>query len=370
MQRVIGLGTGHCGTRSLAALLNMQRGAHVTHERRPFLLWDDEDPCQYLRNAPGWANLFGDVAFYYLPHVERIRKEFPDTKFVCLKRDQEATCNGFVKSGLATAEWFKPGGKGFALSFPTFRADRQWPQVLRDYWEFYYHRASQLVGDDFRIWPIDALNDADGVLDILDFCNVQYPRLAAVQANNEQRDAKPLFDFPEDVDGWLTYDEGVELFRRARGKRVLEIGSYCGKSTICLAQAAERVAAVDYFDGRATDHPHDTSEAFLANLRRYGLEGKVQTYHPDARDYFPECDLAFIDGDHSYEHVAADTETCLARLSPGGLLAYHDYRTRPGEWDSMWDSGVTQFVDERLRAGWKLLRRAGTVAVLSPTNLS
>jgi hypothetical protein len=32
---VLGMGTGRCGTGSLAALLNRQPGARVTHEMRP-----------------------------------------------------------------------------------------------------------------------------------------------------------------------------------------------------------------------------------------------------------------------------------------------------------------------------------------------
>src|SRR5690606_30630361 len=46
------------------------------------------------------------------------------------------------------------------------------------------------------------------------------------------------FRFPSDVQGWLSYREGKTLYDLARGKRVLEIGSYCGRSTICLAQSA------------------------------------------------------------------------------------------------------------------------------------
>jgi predicted O-methyltransferase YrrM len=38
----------------------------------------------------------------------------------------------------------------------------------------------------------------------------------------------------------------------------------------------------------------------------------------------PEFDVAFIDGDHSYEGVKADYETYAPLVRPGGLVALHD----------------------------------------------
>ncbi len=40
-----------------------------------------------------------------------------------------------------------------------------------------------------------------------------------------------------DVRGWLNDDEGRLLAKYAEGKRVLEVGSYCGRSTIWMARA-------------------------------------------------------------------------------------------------------------------------------------
>ena len=77
-------------------------------------------------------------------------------------------------------------------------------------------------------------------------------------------------------------------------------------------------------------------------------------------------DLAFIDADHGYESVRFDAG-CAARLvRPGGLVAFHDYRTRPGEHDGGWNPGVTRAVDEWVAAGAELVGRRGTVAVVRP----
>lgn len=172
--------------------------------------------------------------------------------------------------------------------------------------------------------------------------------------------------FPYDVPGWLTPVEGTALAKLSEGKRVLEIGSYCGRSTICIARTAESVVAVDYFDGRATPNPADTSGSFRANLERYGVTEKVMACHPEAQVPMPKYDLAFIDGNHSREFVEADIDKSVAVLNRGGLLAFHDYRTTPGECDGGWDEGVTDAVNNLLANGGELISRHDTLAVVRP----
>jgi predicted O-methyltransferase YrrM len=167
--------------------------------------------------------------------------------------------------------------------------------------------------------------------------------------------------WPFDIHGWLKPEEGKTLAELARGNRVLEIGSYCGLSTICMARTAEHVTAVDYFDGRGTPNPRDTLDEFKANIHRYGVSEKVRICHPDDPYPLPEYDLAFIDGAHDYPSVSADIERTLAVLAPGGVLAFHDYR-RP----VYPDHGVDQAVDELLANGGELLSVHETLAVVRP----
>jgi SAM-dependent methyltransferase len=169
--------------------------------------------------------------------------------------------------------------------------------------------------------------------------------------------------FPEDISGWLTHDEGHELARLAAGNVCLEIGSYCGKSTVCLAKTAKSVLAVDPFDGRGTAAPADTFAKFSDNLRRYDVAHKVGIRRGTSAEILPTLpaafDLVFIDGAHDYQSVRADIEAALAVLKPGGLLAFHDYRYR--------DEGVTRAVDELLAGGASLLSRTDSLAVVNPT---
>ena len=172
--------------------------------------------------------------------------------------------------------------------------------------------------------------------------------------------------FPGEISGWLRPEEGRALAKLARGKRVLEIGSYCGKSTICMARTAQHITALDYFDGRATPFPRSTADDFRANIERYEVADRIETCHPEAEIPLPKYDFAFIDGAHDRESVEADIEKVLGVLKPDGLIAFHDYRTHPGEIDGNWDEGVTAAVDEFIRNGAELIERNQTVAVVRP----
>jgi hypothetical protein len=173
------------------------------------------------------------------------------------------------------------------------------------------------------------------------------------------------FRFPHDVLGWLTFDEGKALWRFAEGKRVLEIGSYCGRSTICLAQSADTVHSVDPHDGRGTAEPRKTLAELRTNLGRYGVEN-VKAFVGTLEQSIDECqhapselyDLIFIDGAHDLESVRRDINECRGLLAPDGLLAFHDYRNI--------DPGVTQAVDELIAAGGEMLSTHDTLAVVRP----
>jgi hypothetical protein len=170
--------------------------------------------------------------------------------------------------------------------------------------------------------------------------------------------------FPRDITGWLQPDEGKALAELARGKRVLEIGSYCGLSTVCMARTAEHVTAVDYWDGRGTPIPQDTLPTFKATIERYGVADKVQIQQagepiPDLLEIQKTYDLAFIDGAHDYESVAKDIEFALLMLRDDGLIAFHDYK------HSM-HLGVQQAVDDLILDGAELISTHETLAVVRP----
>lgn len=168
--------------------------------------------------------------------------------------------------------------------------------------------------------------------------------------------------FPRDIPGWLDPEEAKALAALATGKTVLEIGSYCGLSTICMARTAEHVTAVDYFDGRGTPSPQNTRDAFDSNVERYGVSNKITVADPDEPYPRDDYDLAFIDGAHDVDSVRSDIERVRRVLKPDGLIAFHDYK-KPG------DPGVDQAVDELLSDGGELISIYKTVAVVKPPAL-
>jgi SAM-dependent methyltransferase len=136
--------------------------------------------------------------------------------------------------------------------------------------------------------------------------------------------------FPESVDGWLTRAEGQCLSERSRGRRVLEVGSWCGRSTICLAQTARVVHAVDWHRGDGATGFRLTLPVFLENLARFGVADRVIPHVARiellaglfAASSF---DLVFIDSCHDREAVETAIRICQPWLRPDGIWAFHDY---------------------------------------------
>lgn len=165
--------------------------------------------------------------------------------------------------------------------------------------------------------------------------------------------------FPRDIHGWLTPDEGKKLAELATDKNVLEIGSYCGLSTVCMARTANHIDAIDYHDGRGTPEPRNTLDEFLDNLERYEVSDKVTAYHPDHAPVHTTYDLILIDGAHDRDSVQADLDNYLAQLSENGLLVFHDY----GE---PMIPGVSEVVNELLANGAELVSVTDHLAVVKP----
>jgi len=180
-QLVVGLGTGRCGTHSLAYLLNSQHRADVRHERAPYLRWHNEtDPLRHFSAIPPTA-LFGDVGFYYLKYVQQIWDTHPQVKFACLVRQREQTIASFVRHMHATAahaNWFQASGRRnyWDDAFPSFPGELSLADAVGRYWDEYYAEALRLaVYGQFEVFDMNNLNSTHGVKRILAFCEVAKP---------------------------------------------------------------------------------------------------------------------------------------------------------------------------------------------------
>jgi MMP 1-O-methyltransferase len=138
---------------------------------------------------------------------------------------------------------------------------------------------------------------------------------------------KPLI---ADIPGWLTDEEGealYELARRCRGDGVIvEIGSWKGKSTVCLGLGSQAGASVPIY---AVDpHADYRFGDFKTNVDRAGiteLVRPIQSLSQAAADGFEEpVELLFVDGSHEYELVLEDFEKWVPKVIEGGWVAFHD----------------------------------------------
>jgi len=234
---VFGLGTGRSGTASLAKLLNAQKDALCFHEMnpscvrfyntpRPILNTVDEyqtilnggDPSMLTVDlGRGMAakaydelctmkrvRLIGDIAFYYLSYVEAIAAHNPNVRFICLKRDKDAT----VKSWMAKSQVERWRSKriadklGAAITREPYHESRnfwmdhdgtQWRKdptwdkcfpkfpgptklkAIEQYWDFYYEESEKLAAKYpaiFKIVTSEDINITAHQVDLLDFCGV------------------------------------------------------------------------------------------------------------------------------------------------------------------------------------------------------
>lgn len=152
----------------------------------------------------------------------------------------------------------------------------------------------------------------------------------------------------DSLQGQLAIEESRFLFDAARGRRtILEIGSYRGKSCAMLAlgSAADastppgHVTAIDPHmraeGAGATAYCDEDERVFHETMARLGVADRVTHIvktSADARPDWPDTpiDLLWIDGDHSYEGVKRDLTDWAPLVTPGGILACHDYAHREG----------------------------------------
>lgn len=146
------------------------------------------------------------------------------------------------------------------------------------------------------------------------------------------------------MEGWLSDKEADILFRlasRCTGKgAIVEIGSWKGKSTTCLALGSQRgagtnITAIDPHTGSSEHGDVDTYEEFLRNIEKNGIADIVKPVRKRSQDVGKEwttpVELLWIDGAHEYEFVLQDLKVWEPHLIEGGVIAFHD-SSMPGPW--------------------------------------
>ncbi|MEU6848810.1 class I SAM-dependent methyltransferase [Actinacidiphila alni] len=169
----------------------------------------------------------------------------------------------------------------------------------------------------------------------------------------------------EAAKGFMPRDEGMALYGAARevagrlGLPLLEVGTYCGRSTILLADAAREAGTVavtvDHHRGSEEQQRDwgggiyhdpelvvdgasglmDTLPTFRRTLYEAGLEEHVIAVvgrSPQvAKVWRQPLGLVFVDGGHTDEHAGGDYEGWAPLLAVGGLLVIHDVFADPDD---------------------------------------
>jgi len=156
-------------------------------------------------------------------------------------------------------------------------------------------------------------------------------------------------------------DEGLALYRaavEAAGSRlgpILEVGTYCGKSTVYLGAAAREaggvVFTVDHHRGSeenqagwehhdptvvdASTGRMDTLPFARRTLEAAGLEdhvvlvvGRSETV---AKSWAQPLAMLFIDGGHGDEIAWTDYRCWASKVAPGAIMAIHDVFADPAD---------------------------------------
>jgi SAM-dependent methyltransferase len=147
---------------------------------------------------------------------------------------------------------------------------------------------------------------------------------------------------PGDVEGWLTEAQAQRLDRCARavsaGGRIVEIGSFRGRSTIVLARAAPagaEVVAIDPHLGSdrgpqeiaaRPELGEEDTRLFRANLERHGVLERVRHVRMLSSQAPLEdaIDLLYVDGAHRFGPARDDLARWGARVRDGGTMLVHD----------------------------------------------
>ncbi|MBS2537460.1 class I SAM-dependent methyltransferase [Catenulispora sp. NF23] len=195
----------------------------------------------------------------------------------------------------------------------------------------------------------------------------------------------------EAAPGFMPPAEGLALYeaaeRAAKIGDLLEIGTYCGKSTIYLAAAAATadrvVVTVDHHRGSEEQQPGweyhdpelvdpevglmDTLPTMRRTLHAAGVEDRVVAIVGRspvvARLWNTPVGLVFIDGGHTDEHARGDYEGWAHHVAPDGVLVIHDVFPDPADGGQApyrvylraLESG--DFVEESVTGSLRVLRR-------------
>jgi predicted O-methyltransferase YrrM len=143
--------------------------------------------------------------------------------------------------------------------------------------------------------------------------------------------------------------------------RIVEIGSFKGRSTVMLAKVSAhyslgKVVAIDPHNLNLSEkvrgvdspaRPQSTKDDFLHSLHTAGVTDHVEFHHALSKDVSSSWNepirLLWIDGDHTYRGAKEDFDGFAPHVQPGGVIALHDAL-------NVFSGPIRVFVEEMLRS--------------------
>ncbi len=136
--------------------------------------------------------------------------------------------------------------------------------------------------------------------------------------------------FPSEIKSAVTEVEVNKLAELAQSRRVLELGTDFGRSTITMAQTARLVVTIDHcLASPFGPYPHTAIE-LLKNVARYDLQKKIIPIVGWGDEVgrilrSASFDMLFIDGHHTADSLSLDLRTLTHTLRENHVIAFHDY---------------------------------------------
>jgi MMP 1-O-methyltransferase len=199
--------------------------------------------------------------------------------------------------------------------------------------------------------------------------------------------ARATKGFMPDEEGEALYDAAVAAGVGVPGATMVEVGAWCGKSTVYLGAACEATGAVvvsvdhhrgseelqagwAHFDPEVVD-PRDGRIDTLTHWRRTiadgGLEASVLGVVADsvvaATHLAPSVALCFIDGGHGHDVAWADYAAWTPLIRADGWLCLHDVFEDPADggrapYELYLEATSHGFVEVSRTGSLRVLRRA------------
>ena len=191
----------------------------------------------------------------------------------------------------------------------------------------------------------------------------------------------------DEIKGFMPPNEGIALMNWAKKfsniGQILEIGTYCGKSSIYLSIGAKHnnknVYTIDhhrgseehqlneeYFDEEIYDKTKNvinTLPLFIKNINKFKITNIIPIVADSAKvssNWSLKLGMVFIDGGHSYDSANKDYISWESHIAKNGALVIHDIFENPD------DGGQAPYeiYKKALDDGFVLYERIETIACL------